>query len=148
MWSRNIKWYWGERKSVLETSHVKWNFVMNVNCDCNKNIWEAITITFPGKQTIMKHDMNKFNLTQSECRIQNLINLLVNRKKLNVFFLPLSFQISQINHATTSVWFFNDVSVLFLWTAILSIYLLPVNIWKEWHVHWQFDMLQANPATD
>ena len=59
---------------------------MNVNCDCNKNICEAITITFPGKQTIMKHDMNKFNLTQFECRIQNVINLLVNRKKLNVFF--------------------------------------------------------------
>ena len=65
---------------------------MNVNCDCNKNICEAIiTITFPGKQTIMKHDMNKFNLTQFECRIQNLINLLVNRKKLNVFFLLSSF---------------------------------------------------------
>ena len=63
---------------------------MNVNCDCNKNICEAITITFPGKQTIMKHDMNKFNLTQFECRIQNLINLLVNRKKLNMFLLLLS----------------------------------------------------------
>ena len=37
----------------------------------------------------MKHDMNKFNLTQFECRIQNLINLLVNRKKLYVFFLLL-----------------------------------------------------------
>ena len=37
---------------------------MNVNCDGNKNICEAvITITFSGKQTIMKHDMNKFNLT-------------------------------------------------------------------------------------
>ena len=57
-----------------------------------KTICEAIiAITLPGKQTIMKHDMNKFNLTQFECRIQNLINLLVNRKKLNVFFLPLSF---------------------------------------------------------
>ena len=69
---------------------------MNVNCDYNKNICEAvITIIFPGKQTIMKHDMNKFNVTQFECRIQNLINLLinlpVNRKKLNVFFLLLSF---------------------------------------------------------
>ena len=64
---------------------------MNANCDYNKNICEAITITFPGKQTIMKHDMNKFNLTQFECRIQNLINLLVNRKKLNVFFLSVSF---------------------------------------------------------
>ena len=56
-----------------------------------KNICEAITITFLGKQTIMKHDMNKFNLTQFECRIQNLISLLVNRKKLNVFLLFLSF---------------------------------------------------------
>ena len=81
-----------ERKSVLKTFHAKWNFATNVNCDCNKNIPEAISITFPGKQTIMKHDINKFSLTQSECRIQNyLINLLVNRKKLNVFFLPLSF---------------------------------------------------------
>ena len=34
---------------------------MNVNCDCNKNICEAITVTFPGKQTIMKHDMNKLD---------------------------------------------------------------------------------------
>ena len=65
---------------------------MNIDCDCNKKICEAIIkITFPGKQTTMKHDMNKFNLTQFECRIQNLINLLVNRKKLNVFFLLLSF---------------------------------------------------------
>ena len=51
----------------------------------------AITIIFPDKQTMMKHAINKFNLTQFEFRIQNLINLLVNRKKLNVFFLPLSF---------------------------------------------------------
>ena len=55
------------------------------------NICEAvIIITFPGKHTIIKHDMDKFNLTQFECRIQNLINLLVNRKQLNVFFLLLS----------------------------------------------------------
>ena len=59
---------------------------MNVSCNSNENICEAtITITFPCKQTIMKHDMNKFNLTQFECRIQNLINLLVNRKKLNAY---------------------------------------------------------------
>ena len=32
------------------------------------------TIIFPCKQTIMKHDTNKFNLTQFECSIQNLIN--------------------------------------------------------------------------
>ena len=57
-----------------------------------KNICEAIiAITFAGKQTMTKHDMNKFNLTQSKCRIQNLINLPVNREKLNVFFLLLSF---------------------------------------------------------
>ena len=63
---------------------------MNVNYDSNENMCEAIiTITFPCKQTRMKHDMNKFNLTQFECRIQNLINLLVNRKKLYVFFLLL-----------------------------------------------------------
>ena len=52
---------------------------MNVNCDYNKNICEAvITIIFPAKQPIMKHDMNKFNLTQFECRIQNQINLQIN----------------------------------------------------------------------
>ena len=49
----------------------------------------------------MKHDMNKFNLTQFECRIQNLINLLVNRKKVKVFLLLLSFLVLQINLATT-----------------------------------------------
>ena len=35
--------------------------------------------------------MKKLNLTQFECRIQNLINLLVNRKNLNMFFLLLLF---------------------------------------------------------
>ena len=30
--------------------------------------------------------MDKFNLSQFECRIRNLINLVANRKKLNVFF--------------------------------------------------------------
>ena len=43
------------------------------------------------KKTIMKHDTNKFNLTQFECGIKNLIYLLVNRKKLNMFFLLLLF---------------------------------------------------------
>ena len=65
---------------------------MNVSCDSNENICEAtITITFPCKQTMMKFDMDKFSLTQFECRMRNLINLLVNRKKLYVFFLLLSF---------------------------------------------------------
>ena len=77
---------------ALETFYVKQNFVMNVSCDSNENICEAtITITFPCKQTMMKHDMDKFNFTQFECTIRNLINLLVNRKKLYVFFLLLSF---------------------------------------------------------
>ena len=58
--SRNSKWYWKERKKVLETFYVKKNFVTNVNCDVNQNICEAIiTITFPCKKTTMKHDMNK-----------------------------------------------------------------------------------------
>ena len=37
--------------------------------------------------------MNKFNLTQFECRIQKPINLPVNKKKLDidVFLLPLLF---------------------------------------------------------
>ena len=51
----------------------------------------AITDIFPDKQTMMKHAINKFNLTQFEFRIQNLIYLLVNRKKINVFFLLSSF---------------------------------------------------------
>ena len=63
-----------------------------VSCDSDENICEAtITITFPCKKTMMKHDIDKFNLAQFECSIQNLINLLVNRKKLYVFFLLLSF---------------------------------------------------------
>ena len=70
--SRNSNWYWRERKRVLETFLVQWNFVMSVNCDCNKNICQAIiTITFPGQQTTMKHE--------------NLINLLMNRKNSMCF---------------------------------------------------------------
>ena len=77
---------------ALETFYVKQNFVMNVSCDSNENICEAtITITFPCKRTMIKRDMDKFNLIRFECRIQNLINLLMNRKNLNVFFLLLSF---------------------------------------------------------
>ena len=58
------------KEKVFETFYVKWNFVVNVNYDSNENISEAIiTITFPCKQTRMKHGMNKFNLTQFECRI-------------------------------------------------------------------------------
>ena len=110
LWSRNRKWYGRERNKSLETFYVKWNFVVNVNYNGNENICEAIiTITFPCQQTIMKHYVNEFNLTQFECWIQNLINLLVNRKKLDVFFLLLSLLISEINSATTSCDFFDDM---------------------------------------
>ena len=37
---------------------------MNVNCNGNENICEAIVIiSLLCKQTIIKYDMNKFNLT-------------------------------------------------------------------------------------
>ena len=29
--SRNSKWYWREKKKVLKTFYVNWNFGMNVN---------------------------------------------------------------------------------------------------------------------
>ena len=96
-----------ERKRVLDTFHVKWNFLMNVNCDYNKNICEAvITIIFPAKQTIMKHNMNKFNLTQFECRIQKQINLQINlpvNRKSWMCFSCFSHSKYHINHATTSM---------------------------------------------
>ena len=64
----------------------------NINGYGNQNICEVtITINFSWKQTIMKRDMNKLNLTQFEWRIQNLINLLVNKKKLDAFLLLQSF---------------------------------------------------------
>ena len=60
---------------------------MDVNYYGNENICEAIiTITFSCNQTRMKHDMNKFNLAQFEHRIQNLINLLVNKKNAQYVF--------------------------------------------------------------
>ena len=96
---------------------------------CYDNISEAtITITFPYKQTIMKHVMDKFNLTQFECRIQNLINLLLNRKKPQYIF-PASviFNITNQSRYHFSVIFFKDV-YFFLWSSISSIHLLPANI--------------------
>ena len=48
-------------------------------------------------KTAMKHDMNKFNLTQFKWKIWNLINLLVNRKKLKCVF-PASVILNIINH--------------------------------------------------
>ena len=136
------------RKRVLETFYVAWNFVMNVNCDCNKNICEAIiTITFPVKQTTMKHDMNKFNLTKFECRIQNLINLLVNRKLLNVFSCFLHSKYHKSIMPPLQCDFFNAV-YFFLWIAIFSIYLLPAEWMRRMKSTLAFDTLQANPKTD
>ena len=57
---------------------------MNVNCDGNKNIREAIINNYKSMIWI-------FNFTQFECRIKNLINLPMIKKKLNVFFLFPSF---------------------------------------------------------
>ena len=72
--------------------------------------------------------MDKFNLTQFECRIRNLINsILVNRKKLCVFPASVILNITNQSCHHFSVIFFNDV-YFFLWTAILSIYLLPADI--------------------
>ena len=106
MCSRNSKWY-RERKKV------KCNFVVNVKYDSNKNICEAIiTITFPCKQTNLTHDMNKCNPTQFECRIQNLINLLVNRKKLMCFIINVCFchfKYHKSIRAPLQCDFFNDV---------------------------------------
>ena len=60
---------------------------MDFNYYGNENICEAIiTITFSCHQTRMKHDMNKFNLAHIELRIQNLINLLVNKKNAQCVF--------------------------------------------------------------
>ena len=53
-----------------------------------KSFWWYF-IMFANSRNIMKRDVDKFNLTQFECRVRNLKNLLANRKKLNVFFLLL-----------------------------------------------------------
>ena len=72
------------------------------NCDGNKNICEAIiVITFPCKQTIMKYDMNEFNLTQFECRIQKPINFYClcysNYKKIITIPLQCDFFLMKCN---------------------------------------------------
>ena len=63
---------------------------MNVNYNGNENSCEAIIkITFPCKHTVMKHDINKFNLTQFECRIQKS-NLLTGDKEKAEGVFPAS----------------------------------------------------------
>ena len=91
-----------------------------MNVSCNRNICEVtITIiTSPCKQTIMKHDLNKFNLTQFECRIWNLINLHVNRKKLKVcLFFQLVSDNNDVNHVFGC--FYLVSSKPEIWTVIL-----------------------------
>ena len=108
---------------------------MNVNCDSNKNICEGIiTITFLYTQTIKKHDMNKVNLTQFESRIQNLINLLVNRKSQMCFSCFCHSKYHKSVTPTLQYDFFDDV-YFFSWTSIFSIYLLPADIWELNQAH-------------
>ena len=97
---------------------------MNVSCDSNENIREAtITITFPCKQTMMKHDMDKFNLTQFECRIRNLINLiLVNRKKLCVFPASVILNITNQSCHHFSVIFFKMCTFSYGHLFLVSIF--------------------------
>ena len=98
---------------------------MSVNnyCDGNENICEVIiTITFPCKQTTMKHDMNKFNPTQFECQIQSLLNFLV----VSSMYFPC-FCHSKYHKSITPLKcdFFNVY--FFLWPLNFSIYLLPAG---------------------
>ena len=104
---------------------------MNVNWDSNENICEAIIkITFSCQQTLMRHDINKFNLTQFECGIQNIIdsNLLVNRKKLNVFFLLLNHSKYHKSIMPPLQYDLFDDVYFFLLSSSFSIYLLPADI--------------------
>ena len=57
----------------------------------NTTLPNTITITFPYKQTKVKHDMYKFDHTQFEQRIQNLITYWWIGKSSMYFFLILSF---------------------------------------------------------
>ena len=96
---------------------------MNVSCDSNENIREATTtITFPCKQTMMKH-MDKSNLTQFECRIRNLINLiLVNRKKLCVFPASVILNITNQSCHHFSVIFFKMCTFSYGHLFLVSIF--------------------------
>ena len=76
----------------------------------------------------MKHNMNKFNLSLFE----NLIKVLVNGKKLNVFF-PASVILN--SSITPPKCDFFDV-YFFLWTYNFSIYLLLGDKWEESSPDW------------
>ena len=92
---------------------------------CTKHL-QVITITFPCKQPIMKHDMDKFNLTQFECRIRNLINLKVNRN-LNRISCFCHSKYHKSIMPPLKCDFFQDV-YFFLWSSVFSIHLLPADI--------------------
>ena len=59
--SRNSKWYWRERKTVLETFYVKWNFVMNVNP----------LITMSDQERIFPYNINWYNINQMSDEIKD-----------------------------------------------------------------------------
>ena len=100
---------------------------MNVNYDSNENIWEAtVTITFPCKQSIKKHDMNKFDLTQFEYRITNLVTLQVGKSSM-CFSCRCHSKYRKSITPPIQCQFFEDL-LFFLRSSIFSIYLLPVDI--------------------
>ena len=82
----------------------------------------------------MKHDMNKlnsFDLTQFEWRIQNLINLQVKRKNLNVGFpatIILNITIANQSIPHFSVIFFGQCALL------IVAWLFIVPIFTSWHL--------------
>lgn len=136
MHSRNNKWYWSKRKKVLETLSVKRNFVMNVNSKGNDNICEAlIIITSPCTQTIMRHNMNKFNLTQFECRIQIYITYWWIGKKSMCFSASVILNVTnQSPHHLGVIFFFFVMMCTF--SSIFRICLLLANILEESNPHW------------
>ena len=100
---------------------------MNFNYDSNENIWEAtVTITFPCKQSIKKHDMNKFDLTQFEYRIRNLVTLQVGKSSM-CFSCRCHSKYRKSITPPIQCQFFEDL-LFSLRSSIFSIYLLSVDI--------------------
>ena len=107
---------------------------MNVSCVNNENISETtITMTFPCQHTIMKYDMDKFNLTQFGCRIQNLINLLVNRKKLNVCPASVILNTTNQSYHHFSVIFFKMCTFSYGHLFLVSIFYQPTSEKNQVH---------------
>ena len=93
---------------------------MNVNCDGNENICEVIiTITFPCKQTTMKHDINTFNLTQFERRIY--VYFFLWTLNFSIYLLP------------AGIWEESSSHSLVIWLIASKPYNLLNFIWsKTW----------------